>query len=682
MSHARLRAFVIALAWSFAASSRTAAAPAWIEVKSPHFTAVSDAGEGAARRTLWQFEQIRAALVKVWPWARVDSGSPYLIFAVRDENSLKTLGPQYWEGKRFRPVSFGATGRDRRYIAVRTDLREPDEADENPYQSVYWSYVSSVLGHSFPRPLPLWYSRGVSELWSNTRVREKEIQVGRLLHADVERVRRGGLIPPEVFLSADRKSRWVTRESDVTLFDAQACVFVHYLIFGESGAHAAKFNRFSQLLMNGAAADVAVREALGDVTVSFDKVYAHVSQQVLPFARVAVVLDLDVRKFATRALSVPEAALVKAEELVAMERSIEARALAAEATGADPQAPGPFEIEAQLLDREGQSDNAREAYAKAAERRSSRAFVYYRLAQLEWKAGFDEARIKQQLHNLQRAHELDPNDANTLSFLADTLSALGREQEALPLAKQAVEKDPASSYHRLTLARVARDLGAVDDAVTVAQMAVTAADDDAERQRAQEFLDSLVRLKSRPNPASAAPALAAAAVVSARSAADQAAGSRNAIRIGGTHVAECFGSRLDEACAKAAPELEASCQAGRGDACRALGSLFDGGWGVKVDKARAAQAYDRGCRADDVSSCARLAVLEATGQGMAPEPVKGVSTLQRLCGQQVDDACIGWALVLASKPDRDRLAKARELLQTTCARQNEEACRILETLPR
>jgi len=682
MSHATLRARAIGLALLSAASSRTDAAPAWIEVKSAHFTAISDAGERAARRTLWQFEQIRAALVRLWPWAKVDSGSPYVIFAVRSESSLKTLGPQYWEGKRFRPVSFHTSGRDRRYVAVRTDIREPEDADENPYQSIYFSYVSSVLAHSFPLRLPEWYHRGVSEVWSNTRVREKEIQVGRVIHADVDLVRRSGVIPMDVFLAADRKSRWLTQGSQITQFDAQAWAFVHYLIFGESGANMAKFNRLNQLLLSGLPIDTALREALGDVKVHFDKFYPYMSQPVLSFARIAVALDLNLETFGSRALSPAEAAIARAEMLVAMGRPVEARALAAEAAAADPQSPGPYEIEAQLLDREDHADKARDAFAKAAELRSSRAFVYYRLAQLEWRAGFDESRIKKQLEHLERAHELDPADANTLSFLADTLSALGRPQEALPLARHAVEKDPASSYHRLTLARVGLDLGAVDEAITLARSALTAADDDGERQRTQEFLDSLLRLKSRPTAPSGALVSAPAAVIPAASASDAAPATAAPIRIAGPYVAECFSRRVDEECAKAAPELEASCQAGRGDACRALGSLFDGGWGVRADKARAAQAYDRGCRADDVSSCARLAVLEATGQGVAPEPVKGVSTLQRLCGQQVDDACIGWALVLASKPDRDRLAKARELLQTTCARRNEEACRILETLPR
>jgi hypothetical protein len=51
--------------------SLSAADDPWIEVKSPNFTVVSNAGEGRARNVAWQFEQIRAAIQIGWPWARV-----------------------------------------------------------------------------------------------------------------------------------------------------------------------------------------------------------------------------------------------------------------------------------------------------------------------------------------------------------------------------------------------------------------------------------------------------------------------------------------------------------------------------------------------------------------------------------------------------------------------------------
>jgi hypothetical protein len=160
-------------------AARLAAAPApWVEVRSPHFRVVTNDGERQGRRIAWQFEQIRAALVKIWPWAKIDVGQPFVVFAARDEATLKTLGPQFWEGKRYRPTSFWTYSRDLAFVALRTDVPEPDEYGTNPYQTAYWGYVSAVFSRSFPQRLPQWYSRGMAEVLSNTLVREKEIHVG------------------------------------------------------------------------------------------------------------------------------------------------------------------------------------------------------------------------------------------------------------------------------------------------------------------------------------------------------------------------------------------------------------------------------------------------------------------------------------------------------------------------
>ena len=47
---------------------RVSAADNWLEMQSAHFKALSNAGEGATRNVLWQFEQIRSAMAALWPW--------------------------------------------------------------------------------------------------------------------------------------------------------------------------------------------------------------------------------------------------------------------------------------------------------------------------------------------------------------------------------------------------------------------------------------------------------------------------------------------------------------------------------------------------------------------------------------------------------------------------------------
>src|SRR6266536_1176382 len=71
----------------------------WVEVKTANFTVVSDAGEGSAREVAWQFEQARGAFTKLWAWTRTRGGRPFVVFAARDESTLRSLVPEYWEQK-------------------------------------------------------------------------------------------------------------------------------------------------------------------------------------------------------------------------------------------------------------------------------------------------------------------------------------------------------------------------------------------------------------------------------------------------------------------------------------------------------------------------------------------------------------------------------------------------------
>jgi hypothetical protein len=53
--------FLLTLAFVFSATGKDA--PKWVEVHSPHFTVVSDAGDKQARQVADQFEQIREAFL-------------------------------------------------------------------------------------------------------------------------------------------------------------------------------------------------------------------------------------------------------------------------------------------------------------------------------------------------------------------------------------------------------------------------------------------------------------------------------------------------------------------------------------------------------------------------------------------------------------------------------------------
>src|SRR5262245_66204261 len=112
-------------------ASLSAADRPWVEVKSPHFTAISDAGDKPAREVLWAFEQMRIVIQGLFPWAGVDLNRPIVLLVVHNESAMRQLLPDLDERKQtFTPPSMPAYGSDRYYIALRTDRTSDQPRDD------------------------------------------------------------------------------------------------------------------------------------------------------------------------------------------------------------------------------------------------------------------------------------------------------------------------------------------------------------------------------------------------------------------------------------------------------------------------------------------------------------------------------------------------------------------------
>src|ERR1041385_19894 len=189
-------------------SASARAADTWIEAKSPNFTVVSNAGEKRARNIAWQFEQIRSAMEKGMPWARVRLNRPVTIIAVKDLDGMKQMAPAFWEKGDIHPASVLSSMPDRHYVLLRSDVEAEDREGINPHNQAYWSYASLVIDSSFSRPLPLWFSRGLSAVLSNSIVRDNEIQFGRIIPWMIRTLQEQPRLRLEELLAVDGRSEY------------------------------------------------------------------------------------------------------------------------------------------------------------------------------------------------------------------------------------------------------------------------------------------------------------------------------------------------------------------------------------------------------------------------------------------------------------------------------------------
>jgi tetratricopeptide (TPR) repeat protein len=470
----------------------------WMEVKSANFTVVAEAGEKSARTILWELEQVRSAVKTIWSWAQVDVDRPILVLAPRDEGGMRALAPQYWEQKNaVRPASLFVTGPDRHYIALRSDVKAEDTVGTNPYRAAYWSYVALILRSSVKRDLPLWFYLGLTEVMSNTIVRDTHLEIGRTIPWHLQRLRDKMRIPLPELLTLDRTSPWFQQGDKRADLDAASWAIVHYLMFADNGAHRPQFDRYAAFVLEGKTPAAASELAFGDLRALELGFSTYVSRQLFNFVRVNVDVSVKPEGFPPRPLSAAELTAAQAAFHVVTQRAADARALVEQAKKADPKLAATYEVDGMLLDGERKSEEARTAYEKAMELGSSSFYPYYRWAALtNGQQSGNAASLTRVSDALDRAMKLDGRFALSYGLAAEVRLRQGRRDEALTLAQRGVALDPGRMQTHLSFARVLWGLSRRDDAQREAKESLALATSDGERQAAQQLIDFFERNKA------------------------------------------------------------------------------------------------------------------------------------------------------------------------------------------
>lgn len=91
---------------------------------------------------------------------------------------------------------------------------------------------------------------------------------------------------------------------------------------------------------------------------------------------------------------------------------------------------------------------------------------------------------------------------------------------------------------------------------------------------------------------------------------------------------------------------------------------------------------ERACTGGDKRACVVAAVLQWRGMGTPKDETKAYATLERLCNDNMFEACTQWALLIASDPSKPDVPRARELLTKSCSGGATQACEMLKKIPK
>ena len=98
--------------------------PEWVEVRSPHFSVVTDAGEKRGREVAVRFEQMRAVFGALMTKAKVTLPTPLQIVAFRNGNEMRHFVP-LWRGKPTQVSGLFMGNDDRSFILLDMSVENP-----------------------------------------------------------------------------------------------------------------------------------------------------------------------------------------------------------------------------------------------------------------------------------------------------------------------------------------------------------------------------------------------------------------------------------------------------------------------------------------------------------------------------------------------------------------------------
>ncbi len=427
----------------------------WIEVTSPHFRLVSNAGSEAARDAAIQFEQIRDAFRQALPEAETDPGQPIVVLAVKDSVSLRELLPQYWERSgSLKPAGVFLPGPERHYVALRLGVR-----GNLPYRALYHEYFHLLLKINHPRA-PLWLSEGLAEFYAHSRISEGGVAVGLPGKAHIRRLRTQELLPVKTLFRVDRRSAYYNEARKTSIFYSQAWALTHYLMTAGRQGTSSPIDELLGFLSQGVNGDQAVELALGPFHKLEEKLAGYITQNEFHFYTYPPALSGRVR-LSESSLTSSEAAAIRAAFLVRNDRPAEAQELIYRALSTNPKEALAFESLGYLHYRARRWHDAFDAFENAVglQTTSYLSHYLYAILALSEKHNTDPS-WKRIEPSLREAIRLRPNFPHSYSSLARHFLGRGENlEEAFELALEASRLEPRNLRHLEVLGHSLLSLG-------------------------------------------------------------------------------------------------------------------------------------------------------------------------------------------------------------------------------
>jgi tetratricopeptide (TPR) repeat protein len=146
-----------------------ASEPPWLEIRSAHFTVITDAGEKKGREVALRFEQMRAVFANLLTKERLNQSVPLTILAFKNDKSYYQVAPLR-QGQPIDVPGFLLPGEDQDFIVLNL-------FEDESWRAVAHDFAEMLLNYNYP-PAQGWFDEGLAEYFSSIRVDNKQVEIG------------------------------------------------------------------------------------------------------------------------------------------------------------------------------------------------------------------------------------------------------------------------------------------------------------------------------------------------------------------------------------------------------------------------------------------------------------------------------------------------------------------------
>jgi tetratricopeptide (TPR) repeat protein len=435
----------------------------WVEVRSPHFSVATDAGEKRGREVAMRFEQMRAVFGALLVKAKVTTPIPLQIIAFRNSKELRQVSPIF-HGKPTELAGLFQSGQDRCFIML-------DMSVDNPWQVVFHEYAHQLMNGTLSAPVDPWFEEGFAEYFSSIEVDSKEARVGKIPEQEYQILEHMGWMKvSDLFRVRQNTSTYNENGDHRTVFYAESGMLVHYLYDNKLILKVGDY--FNLALDQHVPIEEAIQRAFGMNAAQLDKALrTYESSGHFKYYPMPTPAGINSSEYSAAPLSSLDAASILADVHL---HSSDYQTKAAEEFEAilktDPNNAAALRGlgYSYLIRRD--FTKAGDYFSQAAERNTNDPRVfYYSALMLQQKGGLSasDERLQTVQRHLESAVKLDPEFADAYSLLAFTYRATGKKDLAVANQIKAVELNPRNDSYRFNLAQMYLDSQNFDSATAI-----------------------------------------------------------------------------------------------------------------------------------------------------------------------------------------------------------------------